>query len=300
MSSAPSTATPTAQPVIAVLGTGTIGAPITRNLARAGFPVRAWNRTASKAEALTPDGVTAAATPAEAAAGADIVLTILSDGPHALEVIQAASPAAGTVWVQISTVGEYVDELAAHAAKAGLAFVDAPVAGTKQPAELGKLTVIAAAAESVRPAVQPLFDVIGARTVWLAEEPGAASRLKLALNTWVITLTHGVGEAIALTEKLGLDPRQFLDLVTGGPLDSGYLQAKSALILSNNYDTSFSVDNAAKDARLALEAAARAGVRLDLTAAAKERFERASRQGHGDEDMAAGYFASFDATPPND
>ncbi|NGN70314.1 NAD(P)-dependent oxidoreductase [Streptomyces sp. A7024] len=284
----------TAQPAIAVLGTGTLGAPIARNLARAGFPVRAWNRTASKAEALAPDGVTAAATPTAAAEGADIVLTIVGDGPQALELIQAANPAPGTVWVQISTVGEYVDELAAHADKAGLTFVDAPVAGTKQPAEQGKLTVLGAAAPSVRPTVQPLFDVIGARTIWVAEEPGAASRLKLALNTWVINLTHSVGEAIALTQQLGLDPRQFLDVVTGGPLDSGYLQAKSALILSGDYEPSFTVDNAAKDARLALEAADRAGVRLDLTAAAKARFERASRQGHGGEDMAAGYFASFD------
>jgi 3-hydroxyisobutyrate dehydrogenase len=290
---------PTSQPVIAVLGTGIIGAPVARNLSRAGFTVRAWNRTRSRAEILTADGVHAADTPAEAVEGADAVLTVLNDGPRVLAAIEAAAPklAPGTIWVQVSTVGDAVDELAGYAAKAGLVFVDAPVQGTRQPAELGKLVVMAAGPQSVRATVQPIFDAIGSRTVWVGEDggSGAASRLKLVLNTWVIALTHGVGEALALAGELGVDPRHFVDVVSGGPMDSGFFQAKSSAILSRDYTTSFSVENSEKDARLVLEAARRVGVRLDSTEAGHRRFRRASEQGHGGKDMAAGYFASFDA-----
>ncbi|MBZ4321374.1 NAD(P)-dependent oxidoreductase [Streptomyces huiliensis] len=290
---------PTAQPVIAVLGTGIIGAPVARNLARAGFTVRAWNRTRSKAEALVPDGVHAAATPAEAVDGADVVLTVLTDGPSVLAAIDAAAPklAPGTVWIQVSTVGEAVGELAARATEAGLVFVDAPVQGTRGPAEQGTLVVMAAGPLSVRDTVRPVFDVIGARTVWVGEDgsSGAASRLKLALNAWVIALTTGVGEALALADGLGVDPAHFVDVVSGGPMDSGFFRAKSSAILSGDYTPSFSVDNAEKDARLVLEAARRTGRRLDGTEAGHRRFLRAAEQGHGDADMAAGYFASFDA-----
>ncbi|KAA2253909.1 NAD(P)-dependent oxidoreductase [Solihabitans fulvus] len=285
------------QPRVAVLGTGIMGSPVARNLARRGFEVRAWNRTRSRAEELVPHGIRVTDTAAEAVDGADVVVTILKDAPSVAEVITSALPGLrdGVVWVQLSTVGEAVDELAALAAEHGLVFVDAPVWGTRQPAELGQLVVLAAGPSSVRDQVQPLFDAIGRRTVWVSDNDtaGAASRLKLVLNTWVIALTHGVGEALALAKGLGVDPKDFVDVVTGGPTDNGYFQAKSAAIVSGDFSTSFSVDNADKDARLVLAAAERAGLSLDLIAACQARFARASALGHGDEDMAAGYFASF-------
>lgn len=283
----------------AVLGTGTMGAPMARNLARAGLSVRAWNRSRAKAEPLAAHGVTVTDTPAEAVRDADVVLTMLHDGPAALEVMRAAAPGLrpGTLWAQVSTAGlEGLGELAGFAREHDLVLVDAPVLGTRQPAEEGQLTVLAAGPEDVRDRLAPVFDAIGARTVWVGDDgtAGAATRLKLVLNSWVLTVTHGTAEALALAEGLGVDPADFLDAVAGGPLDMGYLRAKSALLLEGALTPpSFATATAEKDARLIVAAGESAGVRLDVAAAGAQRFRRAVEQGHGEEDMIASYFASF-------
>ncbi|MBM7775019.1 3-hydroxyisobutyrate dehydrogenase [Actinokineospora baliensis] len=284
------------RPTVAVLGTGTIGAPVARNLAKTGFEVRVWNRTREKADELVPDGVVVAASPNAAVKGADIVLTVLKDGQAVRETMAVAAPELGAdaVWAQLSTVGEDIDDLAAWAAERGISFVDAPVQGTRQPAEQGQLVVLAAGPEPARAALAPVFDTIGRKTVWVAAEAGAASRLKLVLNTWVIALTSGVAEAMALAEGIGVDPAHFVDVVSGGPMDNGYFQGKSAAIRSGDFTPAFTVDNAEKDARLVLAAAERAGVRLDAVRAGADRFARASALGHGGQDMAATYFASFE------
>ncbi|GAA3065390.1 hypothetical protein GCM10020000_56480 [Streptomyces olivoverticillatus] len=134
--------------------------------------------------------------------------------------------------------------------------------------------------------------------MWVGEDgtDGAASRLKLVLNSWVLTVTHGTAEALALAKGLGVDPERFLDAVADGPLDMGYLRAKAALLLGGELTPpSFATTTAEKDARLIVAAGERAGVRLDVAAAGAERFHRAVEQGHGDEDMVASYFASFDS-----
>ncbi|WP_413755940.1 NAD(P)-dependent oxidoreductase [Streptomyces sp. MMBL 11-3] len=285
---------------VSVLGTGIMGAAMARNLIAAGHTVRVWNRSRDKAEPLAADGGHVAGTPAEAVEGADAVLTMLYDGPAVLDVMRQAAPAlrAGTAWVQSTTAGiESVGELAAFAREKGLVFYDAPVLGTRQPAEAGQLTVLAAGPEEGRDAVTPVLDAVGARTVWTGEDGAAASatRLKLVANSWVIAATNATGESLALAKALGVDPQSFFDTIAGGPLDMGYLHAKSALILEGRLSpASFAVATAAKDARLIVEAGERRGVRLDVAAASAERFDRAAAQGHGDEDMAAAYFASFD------
>ncbi|WP_018569092.1 NAD(P)-dependent oxidoreductase [Streptomyces sp. PsTaAH-124] len=288
---------------VAVLGTGIMGAAMARNLLRAGHIVRAWNRTRAKAEPLAAEGAEVAATAADAVRDADAVLTMLYDGTTVLEVMREAAPEAraGAVWAQSTTSGlEAVGELADLARAHGLVFYDAPVLGTRQPAEAGQLTVLAAGPAEGRAAVQPLFDAVGARTVWTGEDGAAATatRLKLVANSWVIAATAATGETLSLAEGLGVDPAAFFDLIAGGPLDMGYLRAKAGLVLDGALlPPSFAVTTAEKDARLIVEAGARHGVRLDVAAASADRFARAAAQGHGDEDMAAAYFASFDERP---
>jgi 3-hydroxyisobutyrate dehydrogenase len=285
---------------VSVLGTGIMGAAMARNLARAGHTVRAWNRSASKAQPLAEDGVEIAGSPAEAVRGADVVLTMLYDGPAALDVMRQAAEGLGpgTAWVQSTTAGiEAIADLAAFAREHRLVFFDAPVLGTRQPAEAGQLLVLAAGPVDGRGAVTPVLDAVGARTVWTGEDgaEGSATRLKLVANSWVLAVTNAAGEALALAKALGVDPQDFFDAIDGGPLDMGYLRAKAGLVLNDQLTPAqFAVSTAAKDAHLIVEAGERAGVRLDVAAASAERFERAAAQGHGDEDMAAAYFASFD------
>ncbi|MGW1323036.1 NAD(P)-dependent oxidoreductase [Streptomyces antibioticus] len=284
---------------VSVLGTGIMGAAMARNLARAGHTVRAWNRTRAKAEPLAVDGVAVVATPADAVRDADVVLTMLYDGPAALEVMREAAQALrpGAVWAQSTTAGvEAIADLADFAAEHGLVFFDAPVLGTRQPAEDGLLTVLAAGPPAHRDAVAPVFDAVGARTVWTGEDgrEGSATRLKLVANSWVLAATAAAGEVLALSQALGVDPEAFFGLIAGGPLDMGYLRAKTGLVLDERLSPAqFAVTTAAKDARLIVEAGRDHGVRLDVASATADRMERAAAQGHGDEDMAAAYFASF-------
>ncbi|MFB7497819.1 NAD(P)-dependent oxidoreductase [Streptomyces sp. NPDC056161] len=284
---------------VSVLGTGIMGAAMTRNIARAGHTVRAWNRTADKALPLAADGVQVAADPAAAVRDADVVLTMLYDGDAVLEVMREAAPAlrSGTVWAQSTTAGlDSVAELAGFAREHGLVFYDAPVLGTRQPAESGQLTVLAAGPEEHRKTVTPVFDAVGVRTVWTGEDGAAAgaTRLKLVANSWVLAVTAAGGEVLALSQALGVDPQSFFDLIAGGPLDMGYLRAKAGLVLEGRLSPAqFAVSTAGKDARLIVEAGERGHVRLDVAAATAARLARAAAQGHGDEDMAAAYFASF-------
>lgn len=291
---------PGATLTVAVLGTGIMGAAMARNLVRAGHLVRVWNRTAATAAALAADGAAVTSTPAQAAAEADVVLTMLHDGEAVVETMRQAAPGIreGALWIQSSTVGlDVMPRVAALAAGLGVALVDAPVLGTREPAEAGRLTVLAAAPEPVRARAQEVFDAVGERTVWASDDAagGEAQRLKLVVNSWVLAANNAAGEAIALARGLGIAPQQFLDAIAGGSLDLGYLRLKAGLILDERlFPASFAAATAAKDADLIVAAAREAGVEVDGVASAGARLHRAVDGGHGAEDMAAAYFASFE------
>lgn len=282
---------------VALLGTGIMGAGMGHNILAAGFTLRVWNRSADKARPLADAGATLASDPADAVQGADVVVTMLGDGHHVLAVMEQAVDglAAGQVWAQTTTAGVDQADLLAFAEKHGLLFVDAPVVGTRQPAEAGQLAVLAAGPAQAREAVQPVFDAVGRITTWVADDAAGlpASRLKLVVNSWVLAVTAATAEALALAKGLEVDPQAFLDSVTGGPLDLPYLQNKATAILAGDWTPNFSVTNAAKDADLIVAAGKGAGVQLDVAAAAATRYHRAADAGHGDDDMAANYLASF-------
>ena len=276
-------------PSIAVLGTGAMGAPMARNLARAGHDVRAWNRTIDKAAPLRDDGVDVGDDPAAAADGADVVMTMLSDADAVLAVAGQAKLRDGQVWWQASTIGiDGNERCAALAAETGAALVDAPVLGTRQPAEEGKLVVLASGPDDALDACAPLFDAVAARTLRLGEA-GAGTRLKLAVNTWVLVVTEGTAETIALAEALGLDPNLVIEAVSGGGLDLPYFRMKANMMFEREFPPSFALTLAAKDARLAVEAAERHGADLPAARATAARMTEAAQAGHGDEDMAATY-----------
>jgi 3-hydroxyisobutyrate dehydrogenase len=275
-------------PQVALLGTGIMGRGMARNIVAAGIPLTVWNRSPEKAADL---GAEVAQSPDSAAKGAAIVVTILSDARVVESVVREAAPEPGTVWLQQATVGvEGCERLAAVAEELGLVYVDAPVLGTKGPAEAGQLTVLASGPDEVRETVQPVLDAIGARTLWLGPA-GQGSRLKLVANSWVLTVVEGVAEALTLAKALDLDPQSFLDVIKGGAMDAPYVQLKGAAMLSGDLEPQFPLWGAAKDARLIQEAGRAAGVDLAIIEAARRHFERALADGHGELDMAATYLS---------
>lgn len=278
---------------IAVLGTGIMGAAMARNLLEAGFEVGVWNRTREKAEPLSEEGAMVAASPEEAAEGADFLITMLPTAEVIEEVLGdgvLGTLARDGVWLQTSTVGvSGCGKLAELAKRAGVSYVDAPVLGTKQPAERGELVVIASGPEELKERCAPVFDAVGRRTLWLGPEAGEASRLKLVANNWIDGLLGALAETIALARALGVDPEGFLNIIEGGQMDSPYAQMKGRMMIKGEYPVSFPLELARKDVGLILEAAAGGALGMPVSEAVASHFDRAIESGHGQEDMAAIY-----------
>jgi len=280
---------------VAVLGTGIMGAAMARNLLSAGMAVRAWNRSREKAESLAREGAEIADDPADTARGADFILTMLSDADAVEEAVGGdvlSALAEDSVWLQMSTVGEGGNErLAGMAADHGVTYVDAPVLGTKQPAEQGQLIVLASGPEEVRERSEQVFGVVGSKTVWLGEA-GEGSRLKLVANNWIVGLLGVLAETVAFAEATGVDPAKFLETIEGGPLGLPYAQLKGSMMVEDNFPTSFSANLARKDAALVLDSARDHDLHLRIAEAVTALFDDAIQAGHGEDDMAAIYRAA--------
>jgi 3-hydroxyisobutyrate dehydrogenase len=279
---------------VAVLGAGsTMGQPMARNIARAGIQVRAWNRTAEKAKPLEDDGAEVCDSPRTAVEGAAVIVTILSDADAVLDAVEDAVEGVGedAIWLQMSTIGEAGTDRCVELAKArSLTLVDAPVLGTKQPAEEGKLVVLGSGPAHARPRVQPIFDALGQKTIWVGEA-GSGTRLKMVANSWVLTVTEGTAETFALAEGLGLDPQLFLDAIEGGTLDLPYLRLKGKAIIERNFEPAFRLTLAAKDARLIEESAQRHEIDVPLFSTIRRRLAEGAKE-HGEEDFSATYYTS--------
>ena len=271
---------------VAVLGAGVMGAGMVKSLRRAGHDVAVWNRTAAKAEELTSTGAVAAPTVTEAVTGADAVLTILFDAAATLavkaELTSALAP--GAVWIQAGTVG--VAGMAEVAAGVD-AIVDAPVLGTKKPAEDGALIVLVSGNPDLLKQCEPVFEAIGSRVVQAGDELGKASALKLVCNSWVALAMAGIAQSVRFAEALGVDPRLYLEAIDGAPVGAPYAQLKGKAILAGDYATAFAVDGVIKDTDLMIDEAERASFPTSLFEAVRELFVKAADAGHGEADMAA-------------
>jgi 3-hydroxyisobutyrate dehydrogenase len=296
----PAATAPTA-PTTAVLGTGRMGTAMAHNLLRAGLGTSAWNRTPRPAaQELVDAGARLAASPADAVRSAEVVLTMLADGEAVTDAMTGPDGALaalrpGSVWIQMATVGvDWTDHMAAYAWDHGVAFVDAPVSGSDGPARDAQLVVLASGSDAARERVQPVFDAIARRTLWLGPA-GCGTRLKLALNNWLASITEAMAETLALTGALGLERELFLEAIAGGPLEAPYAAAKGRAMLDGDFTPGFALRLAVKDVRLALDAGRDYGVELPVTDAIARRWEQALPH-HAEHDLAA----VIDAAAPSD
>lgn len=284
---------PAVQQTVAILGTGIMGTAMARRIIEAGHRTRVWNRTQTALEPLVQLGAEGALSPQEAVEGADVVVTMLADGPATIEVMLGAGGglegcAAGCTWLQMGTVGiDAIEQLAAAALAAGVTFVDAPVLGTRAPAEAGELVVLAAGPEGAQERAAVVLDAVADRVLWMEGPAGHGTRLKLAVNTWVLGLVSLLAETLAVARGLGVDPGLFFETIRGSALDVAYAHLKGQAMLEQRFPTSFPLRLAEKDVRLILEAGRAAGLELPLCEAVQTLLHRALAMGHGDDDFAA-------------
>jgi 3-hydroxyisobutyrate dehydrogenase len=274
----------------AVLGTGTMGMGIARSLLRNGIDVTAWNRHPEKAEPLKSEGAILAESVAEAVAHADVVITMFFDedavAESANEFLGSMQPDA--IWMQTATVGPAGARRLAELADAhDVTFVDAPVVGTKKPADEGTLVLLVSGDSAAIETLAPVLEAIGSKTVTVGADAGGASSLKLACNAWVASLTAATAQSIEMCRALGVEPQLFLDAIDGGPSNSPYAQLKGGMMLDDDFPTSFAVDGLFKDLGLMIEAVEPTDASTALLQPLHDLFGRASSLGHGGDDVAA-------------
>jgi 3-hydroxyisobutyrate dehydrogenase len=274
---------------VAVLGIGAMGHGMAASALRAGIPVIVWNRTIQATRDLAELGAQVAPTAADAARQAGIVVTMVTDADAVISIAQdqgmLAALAPGAIWAQMSTIGVAgTDRVAAMAGaeRPDVMLLDAPVSGSKEPAERGELTIFASGPTEARPLVGPLFGALGQRTVWVGEA-GAGTRVKLVNNTWLAFATEAVAASVALARRLGLGTQTVIEAMGGGPLVSPWQAAKLQRIADGEFSAQFALSLALKDVRLALQAAG-AG-RLAVLDCLADEWQQAVDQGLGAQDL---------------
>lgn len=275
---------------IGFIGLGNMGAAIAPNLVKAGHEVAVWNRSPKKADPLVAIGARRAATPYEAGQ-AEVVFTMLADDAaveSVLESLLSGLPAGG-LHISLSTISvALADRLSeAHAAR-GQHFVSAPVFGRPPVAAEGKLFIAAAGSEAALARALPLLEIIGQTVRVFGDTPSAANLVKLAGNFLIVNVTEALGEAMALVAKGGVDKADLLEFLTstlfGAPIYRNY----GALIVAERFEPAgFAAGLAAKDIRLAAEAAQALEVPMPLNELLRERLSRLVEGGEGHLDLTA-------------
>jgi 3-hydroxyisobutyrate dehydrogenase len=274
---------------VAVLGIGAMGHGMATSALRAAIPTIVWNRAPAATRDLAGLGADVAETAADAAQRAAIVVTMVTDTDAVISIARdqgmLAALRPGAIWAQMSTIGvagiQRVATMVA-AERPDVTLLDAPVTGSRDPAERGQLTIFAAGPEEARPRVAPLFDALGQRTIWVGAV-GAGSRLKLVNNTLVAFAAEAVANAVALAHRLGLETETVIDALGGGPLVSPWQAAKLARIAKGEFSAQFALSLALKDVRLALQAAD--DDRFAVLGCLADEWQQAADQGLGDHDL---------------
>ena len=281
--------------VVAVIGAGIMGSAMARRLLSAGLPVTVWDRSASACGSLAEAGAVAAGSAREAVRDAGVVITMLPTFDVVGSVIFDGGVvddfARGCVWAQMGTIGVEGtimtrDRLAAR--RPDVVFVDAPVSGSKGPAEQGRLLILASGPTAAAEIVAPAFEAIGRKTVWLGEA-GKGSQVKLIVNAYMSILIEGVAEALELADRMGIGHQQLEEVIEGGPLDAPIADAKLHKMDQSDFSAEFPLEWALKDVDLAIGAAH--GGDLPLLSALSRQWRLAVNAGHGREDVSAARLA---------
>jgi 3-hydroxyisobutyrate dehydrogenase len=275
-----------------------MGSAMAHRLLERSITVLAWDRDSEHSRDLEDRGGKPAKEPGEVVSGATTVITMLPTAAIVLDVIEPLLDdwPAGTVWLQMSSVGAAeADQLTQVAEGHGITLVDAPVSGSTHPAEEGQLTILASGPDSARATVDPIFDALASRVLWVGEA-GMGSRLKLATNHWMISTVAALAESMHLCDAMGLDQQQFSALLDGGPLGSVYALQKLDEMRRHEYPAGFPVRLALKDLELVREVEQSSRSTMPLLEVVLKRF-LAAGEAFGDQDLAAIYELDGRATP---
>jgi 3-hydroxyisobutyrate dehydrogenase len=278
---------------IAIIGVGTMGSAMARRLVAADFPVAVWSRHPETASSLFEHGAVSYVDPRSAVANADVVITMLPT-PDAtrdvmIEMQTLAAMRANATWVQMGTIGvDATGSLLKSCAtiRPDVEFVDAPVSGSRGPAESGNLVILASGNAPAQAFLEPVFDVLGKSTLWLGAA-GAGSAMKLVMNTWLAFQIEGAAESLSLALRFGLEPDRLFDVLCQSPIASEYALSKLNRMVDENFTPDFAIDLALKDLTLvATDADPRSS---PVAAAIAQRWRQVIAEGASGLDVSAAF-----------
>jgi len=249
---------PTKINTVSVLGLGAMGHAFATNIIKNNFTLKVWNRSEEKGKDLVKKGATLATTPAQAVEDSEVVILMLADADSTVEVIKQTIDALAekAIVVQMGTIGvEATEQLNQYLKenRPDIGFIDAPVSGTKKPAEMAQIAILASGDSSLQSQIEPVFAAISKGTHWLGDV-GAGSAMKLVVNSWLIGLVQSLAESHCLAKQLGFSPETLWSVLEGGPLAAPYAKTKLEMIEEGDYPPQMQLKWALKDATLAAKA----------------------------------------------
>jgi 3-hydroxyisobutyrate dehydrogenase len=279
------------KPSVAILGLGVMGLGMATRLLSASFPLAVYNRNREKAAPLGAEGAFVAGTPREAAARAEIVISMVADDNASRDVWTGEDGAlqgapAGSLLIESSTLTPaWIEELAKKAAAQKCRFLDAPVTGTKPHAESGQLLFLVGGPAETVEAARPVFSVLGRDVIHLGPI-GSGALMKLVNNFLCGVQAASFSEALSLANAGGLDRAKVISILTEGAPGSGIVKRVAERAVSGDYTPTFALQWMTKDITYAIESAAKRGVSLPTASAALTEFRQAIAEGHGSEDFS--------------